>query len=97
MHGLDKAIESSGSGKKLEETWDEFMFEWGAFMNQSQGEVEPGSAEWQNAWQNFELEWEQFMYQWQGNTSGPAEWQYAWEEHNKGQHDSGKNSSPAQH
>lgn len=96
MHGLDKAIESSGSGKKLGKTWEEFKFEWGAFMNQSRGEVEPGSVEWQNAWQNFELEWEQFMYQWQGNTSGPAEWQYAWEEHNKGQHDSGKNSSPAQ-
>ena len=97
MHGLEKAIEAAGSGKKLGETWEEFEFEWGVFMNQSQGEVEPGSAEWQNAWQEFEREWEEFMYQWQGNTTGPAEWQHAWEEHQQGQHDSGKNSSPAQH
>lgn len=89
MHGLERAIEASGSGEKPGKAWGEFKFEWGTFMNQSPGNVTPGSAEWQNQWQEF-------MHQWRGNITESSEWQYAWEEHKKGQRDTGKNSSPAQ-
>ena len=56
MKGFDEATEAVGRGQDLNDAWEEFEVEWEEFRPQWEGEMEPGSEEWQDAWEEFKTE-----------------------------------------
>ena len=63
MKGFDEASEAVGRGEGLRDAWEEFELDWEEFLPQWQGELEPGSEEWQHAWEEFKRERNRFRFE----------------------------------